>query len=540
MFCCAFAATFALSAHADMVTFPNADNSGDLSSDAAWDNVARDATSDVTVSWYNQYNASKRTYTAKEDVSFASLNLSSGQQDLTGTFNMTESKSGSASRTITLSGSISNGVKKASATFLGGVWSIGGSFYQHSENTFKVADGAKMTFGGPYFALAGSTTLLVSGEGTSLSLPLVSFPASSYGGNALVVTNGASVTLTEGAAYSSGSGTYITRGAIAMNGITSGGGSRKVSVSGEGSRLILSGVDTFAWVGGVSASGQHQLTVSYGGKFVSTNASLYVSAMGTATNTVLVSGVGSSLVVTNISLGHCTKGSAQYGKMCGNRLVIEDGATVQTLGTAFGLANNGNSYRSSVFIGHLSRGNTLLVDGTGSSLSVGGSLYMRGKQNAVIVTNGTVSVAGTLWLCAMGYDGDIQSGNLCSNRLEIAGTTGAVSTTTGCTVNRESTLAFGVPDSGYGTGTIPLSVGTTLKVEDGSHIEISGIEERIKAMAEDETATLAVAGSAITIPDSVLEEANAALPGKCRLYVDGKSLKLTLAKGGSGMMIFVR
>lgn len=453
---------------------------------------------------------------------------------------MREAKSGAANRTITLSGGISNDVKKASAKFLGGIWNVGGEFSQHSENTFTVGGGAKMAFGGQYLPRQSATALVVTDNGTDLSLARAVFPASSYGGNNIVVTNGASMKLTGGSAYSSGSGTYIAIGAIAMSGNTGGGGSRKVSVSGAGSRLVLSGVDTFAWVGGVSASGGHQLTVSDGGKYISTNASLYVSAMGTAANKVVVTGAGSSLVVTNISLGHCTSGQSKYNQMSGNMLVIENGASVQTLGTAFGLANNGATYRSSVFIGHTSRGNTLLVDGAGSSLSVGGSVYVRGKHNALVVTNGTVSVTGGVSLCPMGYDTDTQGGNLCSNRLEIAGTTGAVSTTAGCAVKRESTLAFGIPASGYGTGTVPLSIGTTLSVEEGSHIELLGVEGRIKAMAEDETVTLATAETSISIPSSVLEEANAALPGKCQLFIEGTALKLSLRKSSDPTIVSFR
>ena len=85
-----------------------------------------------------------------------------------------------------------------------------------------------------------------------------------------------------------------------------------------------------------------------------------------------------------------------------------------------------------------------------------------------------------------------------------------------------------------------MAVGTTLSVEAGSHIELLGVEERIKAMTEDETATLATAGTSITIPSSVLEEANAALPEKCLLYIEGKSLKLKIAKKRSGLTIIVQ
>lgn len=441
MFCCAFAATFALSAHADKVTFPNADNSGDLASDAAWGDTARDATSDVTVSWKDQYSSGNRTYTAKEDISFASLELTSGTQELTGTFNMTESKSGSASRTITLSDSISNGVKKASATFLGGVWSVGGSFYQHSQNTFTVADGAKMTFGGPYLPMSQTTTLVVSDAGTVLTLPRINFPLAANG-NAVVVTNGASMTLTEGAAYSSSSGTRISRGAIAMSDSTGGGSGRSISVSGSGSTMSITEYNTFAWVGTVSTSGGHSLVVSDGALYNSPGASLYVSAKGTGNNTVTVCDADSRMVVSNLVVGFSNGGSPLAE--CGDAFRILDGASVVA------------------------------------------------KANV--------------------------------------------------TVQMGSTLAFGYPAGGFAANLVPLTAAGTLTVNSGCHVELTGIEERIAALetGTTEIATLATVGTGISIDADAIAAANASLPEKCELYVDGLSLKLKLAKSGSGLMIFVR
>lgn len=388
------------------------------------------------------YNSGNLTYTASGDVTFAGISLASGTIVYTATFDMREAKSGSASRTITLTDSISNGVKKACANFYGGIWNVDGALSQYSENTFTVGNGAKMTFTGAYKVGGNDTTLKVDGAGTSLTLSYAQFPASTQGGQSIVITNGASMVLTGGNPYSSSSGSYVSIGALAMSGNNSGGGSRSVLVSGSGSTLSITAYNTFAWVGGVSAGGGHRLTVSDGALYNSPGATLYVSSKGTGNNIVTVCDADSRMVVSNLVVGAENKAAGIDN--CGDALRILDGANVVA------------------------------------------------KANV--------------------------------------------------TVRKGSTLAFGYPLGGFASNLIPLTAAGTLTVNSGCHVELTGIEERIAALeaGTTEIATLATAGTGISIDADAIAAANASLPEKCELYVDGLSLKLKLAKSGSGLMIFVR
>ena len=199
MFCCAFAATFAYSGLAADVTFPNSDGSGDIASADAWGESGLPVSPDRPLFNYNKRNL---TYTASDDVTFAGIGLASGTIMYTATFDMREAKSGSASRTITLTDSISNGVKKACANFYGGIWNVDGGLSQHSQNTFTVGGGAIMTFTGDYKQGGGGTTLKVDGSGTSISFARSQFPRNSAGQH-IIITNGASMVLTGGEPYSS-------------------------------------------------------------------------------------------------------------------------------------------------------------------------------------------------------------------------------------------------------------------------------------------------------------------------------------------------
>lgn len=438
MFCCAFAATFAYSGLAADVTFPNSDGSGDIASADAWGESGLPVSPDRPL-----FNYDKRdlTYTASDDVTFAGIGLASGTIVYTATFDMREAKSGSASRTITLRDSISNGVKKACANFYGGIWYVDGGLSQHSENTFTVGGGAIMTFTGDYKQGGGGTTLKVDGSGTSISFARSQFPRYS-GGQHIIITNGASMVLTGGEPYSSASGSYVSIGALAMSADNGGAGSRSVSVSGSGSTLSITAYDTFAWVGGVFTGGGHSLTVSEGGLYNSPGATLYVSSKGDGNNIVTVCDTDSRMVVSNLVVGANNK---EVGLLnCGDALRIQDGASVVA------------------------------------------------KANV--------------------------------------------------TVQRGSTLAFGYPAGGFAANLVPLTAAGTLTVNSGCHVELSGIEERIAALeaGTTEIATLATAGTGMSIDVDAIAAANASLPEKCELYVDGLSLKLKLAKPSSGLMIFVR
>ena len=437
MFCCAFAATFAYSGLAADVTFPNSDKSGDIASPTAWGGSLPVATDRP----YFLYNASSPTYTASEDVTFPGISLGSGTSVRTATFDMREEKSGSATRTITLTDSISNGVKKASAKFYGGIWNVDGGLSQHSENTFTVGGGAIMTFTGDYKQGGGGTTLKVDGSGTSISFARSQFPRNSSSQH-IIITNGASMELTGGANYSSVSGSYVSIGALAMSADSNGASSRSVSVSGTGSTLSITAYNTFAWVGGVTTGGGHKLTVSDGALYNSPGARLYVSSKGTGNNIVTVCDADSRMVVSNLVVGADNKEAGIDN--CGDALRILDGANVVA------------------------------------------------KANV--------------------------------------------------TVQRGSTLAFGYPAGGFAANLVPLTAAGTLTVKPGCHVELSGIEERIAALeaGTTEIATLATAGTGISIDADAIAAANASLPEKCELYVDGLSLKLKLAKSGSGLMIFVR
>ena len=187
-------------------------------------------------------------------------------------------------------------------------------------------------------------------------------------------------------------------------------------------------------------------------------------------------------------------------------------------------------------------GHSLTVSEGGLYNSPGATLYVssKGDGNNIVTVCDTDSrmVVSNLVVGANNKEVGLLN---CGDALRIQDGASVVAKAN-VTVQRGSTLSFGYPLGGFAANLIPLTAAGTLTVNSGCHVELSGIEERIAALeaGTTEIATLATAGTGISIDADAIAAANASLPEKCELYVDGLSLKLKLAKPSSGLTIFFR
>ena len=511
------------------VTFPDADSSGDLASEAAWGGTLPGPTDRPVIP------NGKKTYTASADVSFAGISTAKIYNNTTITFDMTEAKSGSALRTVSLSSGFvqDTGSNRQRILFKGGVWNVGGSLllgnqtYDPEDAMWHIiSDGAAMNLAGdigPSATSGGNCHFRITGAGTKVVASKALFQNDSK--IRYEVADGASLELTGG-----DSSTPVFRTG------DQGGARNGICATGAGSSIAVTGTDTFAWVGAGKGQG-HFLRVENGASFSATNAALRIgssasSSTETQTSTnhfVAVSGAGSSLVVTNIFLGYVTmsQGGAAFRN---NVMAISDGASARTLGNASGA----KKFEYSVLVGGIeypSRGNTLLVTDSGSSLVCGGNLAVRGNHNSLVVTNGSVAVAGALKIPEPAVSTSwSMNGRNGTNRVEICGATGTISAVGAASVSDNSTLAFGIPSNGYAANVVPLTA-KSLTVGVDSHIELNGVEERVTALQRGtaESWTLVETTDGVSIPAAVLSEANASMPKKCVIAVSGNALVLTVA-----------
>ena len=198
---------------------------------------------------------------------------------------------------------------------------------------------------------------------------------------------------------SNGGSAYSYYGAIG------GGYSNSVLVTGKGS-LWSNSLDMEVGSGG---QGKCSLVVSNGGvvdSFFSNNSGIITIGLGSPSNSVLVTGVGSEL----------NTGSLNLGNGSGNSLVISKGAVVTSQNTEIGLVEADVGYTNA------SSNNSVLVTGAGSLWTNSGTIYV-------------------------GYGGRVGGGGIGSGTLTIG--TGATVAASNILIasqsNSEGTLNFGTP-----------------------------------------------------------------------------------------------
>ena len=386
------------------VTFPNTDGNGDLASAASWGGSVPAATERP---FFNQAG----TVTASADISFAGLYFNLYQSSGTGkaiVFDMREAASGSASRTVTLSDSItmdtSHSSKNGSITFQGGVWNVTGNLTPFSESTVTVCDGARMAFSErimPSAKTAPKIKFVFSGQGTAISAARATLQQDSgwgSNGNRLEVRDGATLTLTGGDSSTPALATIGSNYASDM----------VFLVTGEGSKISVSKENVPVWIGGASDKSpilRHRIQVEDGGMLDISKGKITVkqhSAGSSLTNVVSATGGGTILAKT-VVLGD-SNGNNQ--KLLGNVFAVTNGGVAEVSGT--------------FYVGSYSRGNTLLVEnGTfrTSKVPIVGR-YANDQTNVVRIagadarfeayTNDTATTAVLCWIapnCRFELDG---------------------------------------------------------------------------------------------------------------------------------------
>lgn len=180
-----------------------------------------------------------------------------------------------------------------------------------------------------------------------------------------------------------------------------------------------------------------------------------------------------------------------------------------------------------------------VVDG-GELVSKG--IYTDGHDNVMLISNATVKTSsGYFYLGAAGYSGLPVFGN----RLEFRGQAPVLNTVGGRSyVQQQSVVRFVVPAEGFDQSDAIWN-GWKMSFDADTELEIDA-EAWLANEANNRAATyrLVYASSELSIPNEVIERANARLPEKCRLYVgttsstSQRTLYLRLDKPRGMVLIF--
>ena len=304
-----------------------------------------------------------------------------------------------------------------------------------SSNNFVLVTGLGSTWSNSGYLLIGS-----DGSGNSMVISNGAQVVNNYGsiGNSATSSNNSVLVTGLGSTWSSSAGLYIGSGGSGNSMVISNGAqvvNYSGSVSGTSNTAIVTGsgsswsISSLLGVGGIGSS----LVISNSAAM--TVGGIYLGESGSG-NLLLVTGAGSSL----------TNSGMFYVGMEGtnNSVVLSNGATMTAGGIYVGY-----SYWN------VGSGNSLLVTGTGSSLTnsgilavgTGGSVGSEANNNSVVVSNGATLNS---------YSAAISTGssNSFSNSVIVTGT--------GSIWNNSNALTLG--DTGSGT----LTVGNGGKVISGS------------------------------------------------------------------------
>jgi len=244
---------------------------------------------------------------------------------------------------------------------------FGAATVGHGQVVFSGADG----YG--YIGIGGPGTLSIT-NGASLVSNVDYYVGYLSSGNGTVTVDGAGSTWTNsrsleiGVSGGTGSLAITNGGSVSIVGLGIGDeGYSAVTVDGLGSTLINLGV---VGVGKFGATGS--LAISNGGSFSSLGGNIGYNGNGMVT----VDGTGSTWTDSgNLIVGYNTN---PYGP---STLAITNGGSVSSLGGFVGYSINGNLVSTG----------TVTVDGTGSTWTNSGSLYVgygNGGNGSLVVTNG--------------------------------------------------------------------------------------------------------------------------------------------------------
>ena len=172
------------------------------------------------------------------------------------------------------------------------------------------------------------------------------------------------------------------------------------------------------------------------------------------------------------------------------------------------------------------RDNTVSVEAGGSLLD--GDVNIGGGNCGLLVSNGIVRVKSV----TLGIGNPNDYGGLGTNCwMTVQGDRPEVSVTNGSLVaQHSSTIRYEVPSAGYATNAPLVSASGAITISANSALEIAGLAPNggTQLVAADARSGIVLlkSGGALTVPENVLAEAQAALPDGYRLRVKGKQLVL--------------
>lgn len=236
--------------------------------------------------------------------------------------------------------------------------------------------------------------------------------------------------------------------------------------------------------------------------------------------------------------GSETKGRVGYwmdlGDGCGSTIEVLDGAWLEIPRLRIGGSEDRvtNTLPRHVF-----------VIGTGATVrqpanSEEDHVMVCSSGNRLVLSNGTLSVARDMYF-PLAVDGIANADNVLtfagmSPKLTSHGGTRKLDVGTG------STLRFEVPASGYEADCLPLMDNLILEMTEGATLaaSVAAFREASPKRGNFQLTKISV-DTVVSIPDSVLEAANATLPHGCRFYVKDGALFLSVGTN-RGMSVIIR
>ena len=371
---------------------------------------------------------------------------------------------------------------------------------------FEVLDGATATINGNFFpednAGYGDNCLIVDGVGSSLSVPNKDVVlGSNLSNDRMSISNGGSAALQS---LTVGNGGSATNTVLTVDGasLTLGGNLVIGNSDSSCNKVCIKGATTRFQRGNPSGSDPYFGTGGF--------------------NEFHVTG---GTIITN----EFNK-NTYIGYQSSNNVVrISDGATmVQKDDNTVYLGYNYND--------EIGSHNAFAVDAGGTNKV--NRFIICGHDNHLVISNGTFAtrrtLGGSLWV------GNTVDGaeNPRNNGVILSGTSPRLQIPGGLTLQNESYLRFELAENGYAAGVVPVSV-KDATIASGSSIEVETAAYLASNKDSASKVELIRATDTLDVDDSVIASANAALPDRCKLIVEGNSLFLKVSSG-KGLVVSVR
>ena len=414
---------------------------------------------------------------------------------------------------------------------------------------FELLDGATFYSGGQFhggYGGGGRNRIKISGAGTAFT------QAASKNFNVGLTTGQSWMEVSDGASATFGAFYLGSRNSLTSY------SSKNVLVVSNAS-LAANGHIHFGRSGYGNYAYITNATISAGQEFK-------IGDAATSSNNVAVfSGSGSSL---SYYKGGNAALSPYFGNGSYNEMILENGFT-----DTFASADKPST------LSGLAHGNTVRIRGEGAKLSMtAGTLHLcmsneNSYANSIIVENGgefqfyrlnvcrednrLVVSNGTLMSARNDptdyslYLGHIPTGSLAdtgNNALILQGDSPKVwMQYSGVSLDRESRLHFDVPASGEYAETPIQVVNLSLSSDSVLEVDCTACKaagwKGTRRMVLAETHTIkngnTTSGGRLTIPQTVLDAANANLPERCQLYIEGRKLMLKVSNP-SGFLFVVQ